>query len=237
MKMLKVCNALATYYIGHMNHPAPLPVFKLLILFCVLNMIISLSSCHNTTSKKHIHTIGLKPIGNYNPQQLQFIRQQVHDFYNVPVVILDETTMPASFMNTTKGERYSADSILRWLPRITNDSVSYVIGLTHKDIFTTITDNIGRVKEPAYKYAVWGIFGYGYCPGRSAVMSDFRLKTNDTKKFQHRLRTVVIHEIGHNLGLTHCPQTQCIMNDANEKIQTVDNSANVFCAGCRKKTQ
>ncbi|WP_071884242.1 hypothetical protein [Niastella koreensis] len=47
--------------------------------------------------------------------------------------------------------------------------------------------------------------------------------------------TIVIHELGHNQGLPHCPTKNCIMNDANERIQTVDQSANTYCSVCKGK--
>lgn len=203
--------------------------FGIIMLFALL-----LSNCSARHNKTRV--IALQPIGHYNPTQLLFVKEQVHRFFKKPVIVLPEKNMPPSFLNTTKGERYSADSTIKWLSSMVNDSVSHVVGLTHKDIYTTIADKNGHIKEPSYKYAVWGIFGYGFCPGRSAVVSDYRLLTNDIKIFQHRLRTVVIHEIGHNLGLPHCKETNCIMNDANEKIQTVDNSADDYCASCRSKT-
>jgi archaemetzincin len=178
--------------------------------------------------------IGLQPIGQYNQTQLQFIQNELHQFYKVPVVILKEVAMPAAFKNMTKGERYSADSIIKWLAHTAPDSITKVVGLTHKDIFTTVREN-WHIKEPENKYAVWGIFGLGYMPGRSCIISDHRFKTNDIPRFQHRLRTVVIHELGHNMGLHHCSTKNCIMSDANERIQTVDNSSDDYCQSCKDR--
>jgi archaemetzincin len=134
-----------------------------------------------------------------------------------------------------RGERYSADSIINYLSQKTSDSISQVVGLTHKNLFTTKWDRSGQIREPAEKYAVWGIFGLGYHPGKASVISDYRLSTTDPARFRHRLRTVLFHEIGHNLGLPHCPHPHCIMNDANETINTVDNSGDDYCAECRRR--
>ena len=65
--------------------------------------------------------------------------------------------------------------------------------------------------------------------------SDFRLRTKDTAQYHHRIRTIVLHELGYNFGLPHCPNPRCIMNDANEKIATIDNSADDYCRDCRDK--
>lgn len=193
-----------------------------------------LSYCTSPIKPGQKHKIGLQPIGKYDRTQLEFIQNELHQFFKVPVIILTETGMPGSFLNTTKGERYSADSLIKWLAHTAPDSITKVVGLTHEDIFTTIKEN-GHIKEPENKYAVWGIFGLGYLPGRSCVVSNHRLKTNDLPRFHHRIRTVVIHELGHNMGLPHCPSKNCIMNDANERIQTVDNSADDYCRKCKDR--
>ena len=193
-----------------------------------------LTHCSSPIKPGHHHIIGLQPIGHYSPDQLQFIQKELYAFFKVPVIILNEKEMPASFVNRSKGERYSADSIIKWLAHTAPDSITKVVGLTHKDIFTTVKEN-GHIKEPQSKYAVWGIFGLGYQPGRSSVISDHRLQTSDPSRFRHRIRTVVIHELGHNQGLPHCPTPKCIMNNANERIQTVDLSADTYCSVCKSR--
>jgi len=193
-----------------------------------------LSYCSSPIRPDKKHIIGLQPIGPFDKAQLQYIQSELHHFFNTPVVILNETAMSRSFLNTTKGKRYSADSIIKWLVHTAPDSIYKVVGLTHEDIFTTKREN-GRIKKPENAYAVWGIFGLGYMPGKSCVVSDHRLRVNNTVKFQHRLRTVVIHELGHTQGLPHCPSANCIMSDANERIQTVDNSQTVYCTKCNNR--
>ncbi|GGB05079.1 hypothetical protein GCM10011511_30490 [Puia dinghuensis] len=110
-----------------------------------------------------------------------------------------------------------------------------LVGLTRKDIFITKKERSGQIKAPASKYAVWGILGLGNCPGNVCVISDARFYSSATDKYEHRLRTIVIHEIGHNLGLPHCQSPHCIMNDANEQIATVDSSGTDLCSSCKKR--
>jgi archaemetzincin len=190
-----------------------------------------LSYCNSPIKPAKDHRIGLQPLGKYDEGQLQYIQKELQAFFKVPVIILKEVPIPATFLNTTKGERYSADSIIKWMAHTAPDSITKVVALTHKDIYTTKWAN-GQIKKPENTYAVWGIFGQGFKPGRSCVISDHRLKTNNSKQFHHRLRTVVIHELGHNQGLDHCPTRHCIMSDANERIQTVDNSGDKYCKKC-----
>jgi archaemetzincin len=203
-------------------------IVKILIATCLF------STCSPIPDPGPVHTIGLQPFGHYDPQQLRFVQQQVQAFFHKRVVILDEMEIPPAYLNLSKGERYSADSIIKFLAARTDDTLTHIVGLTHKDIFTSRKDENGQLKKPSSRYAVWGIFGLGYYSGKSCVISDFRLKTNNAVRFNHRLRTVVLHELGHNLGRPHCKNSLCIMNDANEKIQTVDKSGNDYCTDCRK---
>ncbi|HXB94043.1 MAG TPA: archaemetzincin [Puia sp.] len=182
-----------------------------------------------------VHTIAIQPIGAFPRPLSSYLQGQLDRFFHKPVVILPATEMPAAFLDSTKGPRYSADSLVRFLSRRTNDSISIILGLTSEDIYTTVRDNTGPIKDPPSKYAVWGIFGLGSCPGEGAIVSIHRLQSADNQSFLHRFRTVALHELGHNLGLPHCPNAHCIMNDANEKISTVDNSGDDFCPSCWKK--
>jgi archaemetzincin len=45
---------------------------------------------------------------------------------------------------------------------------------------------------------------------------------------------VAVHEIGHTLGLPHCPTTGCLMEDAGGKVATVDGEFDL-CERCRAR--
>lgn len=182
-----------------------------------------------------IRRIGIQPIGFTDTQQLHFVRQQLTSFFRCPVYIFRPVSMPPSGLDHTKGERYSADTVLSWLSGRRDDSVSILVGLTRKDIFITRRDRQGRIMEPAARYAAWGILGLGYCPGKMCVVSDARFYASAPDKYEHRLRTLLLHEIGHNLGLPHCSSPRCIMNDANEQIATVDGGGDDYCLECKRR--
>jgi archaemetzincin len=179
--------------------------------------------------------IGIQPIAFDDSGRLEFIQHSIGEFFHCPVCILRPIEMPAAFINRTKGERYSAESVLHWLSQQKSDSTAILLGLTEKDIFIADKDARGKIKEPASKYAVWGILGLGYQPGVASVVSDARFRNTDQTKYNHRLRAIVIHEVGHNIGLPHCQTIHCIMNDANEHISTIDAGEDDLCQSCRNK--
>jgi len=144
----------------------------------------------------HAKGIAIQPITFNDPSTLVFVQREIRSFYHCPVYILGEINMPASFINLSKGERYSADSILKWLSHRKNDTVAILLGLTGKDVYVANKDAFGRIKEPASKYAVWGILGLGYTPGNACVISDARFRSGDDMPGNHLIL---------NSNITHQP--------------------------------
>jgi archaemetzincin len=91
------------------------------------------------------------------------------------------------------------------------------------------------IKKPESKYRDWGVFGLGSCPGKSCVVSTFRVKTTNKKLASERMQKIAIHEVGHNLGLKHCPDKSCVMTDAVERVATIDNALKQLCHQCERQ--
>ncbi|MFP9118082.1 matrixin family metalloprotease [Flavobacterium sp. RNTU_13] len=142
--------------------------------------------------------------------------------------------MPESAFVNIKTPRYRADSLIGIQKRNLPDSIDYVVGLTNKDISVPRYEN-GKIKKPEWKYNDFGVMGLGYRPGNSCVVSTFRLKANNKPLFYKRLEKVVLHELGHNLGLPHCENPKCVMTSAAEKISTIDNANASLCDACAKR--
>ena len=121
--------------------------------------------------------------------------------------------------------RYRADKLLDDLGASVDDKWAKVIGLTHKDISTTNGEHYD-----------WGVLGLGSLGGKPCVVSTFRLRARgaNEKLFRQRLVRVATHEIGHTLGLQHCPDKKCNMVDARGSILSVDQGSGTLCAQCRK---
>ncbi len=205
-----------------------------LLLFTVFLFFLGCKNKSQVPIKK-VTYIAIIPLNNWRNDDISFIQKNIQDYFKKSCIVKDVIRLPNNFLNTEKGLRYSADSIISHLASLKNDSVLTYVALTNEDIFTTIKDENGAIMKPIEKYKVWGIFGLGYMPGKACVISSKRLYTSNTQKYQHRIRTVVLHEIGHNLGLPHCPTINCIMSDANEKISTVDHSSSDMCKSCSAK--
>lgn len=157
--------------------------------------------------------------------------------YHIKTVVLNEIKLPKSAFVQIKSPRYRADSLLHIQSRNMPDSIDILIGLSPKDISTTKYQGDRKtIKTPASKYTDWGIFGLGEVGGKSCIVSTYRLRNKVSKKqYFTRLQRIATHEVGHVLGLHHCPTPECVMNDANESISTIDKSTGELCQKCWSK--
>ena len=81
------------------------------------------------------------------------------------------------------------------------------------------------------------VFGEAQCPGEAALISLWRLKpefygaSEDRELFLERAVKEAVHEVGHTLGLRHCPRASCVMYFSNSIMET-DRKRSTFCERC-----
>ena len=143
-------------------------------------------------------------------------------FYPIEVRVLDCQELPKAAYYPPR-KRYRAERLLVYLNQRMPKDGWRILGLTAVDISTT-KDN----------YPDWGVMGLGELPGTATVISSFRCrkKARNPAHAVERLAKVAVHEIGHTLGLPHCPTSGCLMEDAMGKVTTTDRERD-FCPKCR----
>lgn len=205
-------------------------VFKLIVLIGFLVSIYVIYNNHDkvVTLNKENPKLLLIPYHGVSEKDELFIKNTLEDFYNLKVVINEGIELPKETFINVKSPRYRADKLIKWQKSLLKD-YNYVLGFTHTDISTT------KNKEPKSKYEDWGVMGLAYCPANSCIISSFRLKNRNQKVYEDRLKKVIVHELGHNLGLKHCSDKSCLMTDAVETVNTIDNANFSICNTCKKQ--
>lgn len=204
------------------------------LLIILTTILITLAGCISVDKPK---TIAIQTLSGFPSDLKDTIRQSIEDYYHFKTVVYKDIQIPKEFYTAFKSPRYRADSIIHFLRKIKADSIDYIVGLTTKDICITKYDEDGEIKSPGSKYKDWGIFGLGYRPGTSCVVSIKRLKHPNRTKYIDRIKKVTLHELGHNLGLRHCKNQHCFMRDAAETIKTIDQVELNLCDKCFNKVQ
>ena len=191
---------------------------KSFVILAVGLIIILMSSCRKKTSsteddsdtlctcppESFVH-IDLQPLGDFTQKEANQLKEELEKhlvpIYLSEIEVLPKKDIPASCLYKPRN-RYWAGKILGFLKQQNQGSDFVTIGLTHRDISTSIHGN--------YNY---GIMGLSFRPGNACVVSTFRLKRKDD------LWKVTTHEFLHSRGLPHCKKDdlKCLMQDAHGK--------------------
>lgn len=203
-------------------------------IISIIALLVSCSKEKVDDSEKGKRIVGIQPYENFSTDEAKLISFVIDSFYRLETKILPNKALPKIAFTKIKTPRYRADSIIKIQNQNIPKNVYYILGLTNEDISVTKNDKNGKVLKPTWKYCDFGIMGLAYKPGKSAIVSKFRIKSKNYKTEMIRLRKVAVHEFGHNLGLSHCPDKSCVMTSAAEKLATIDNEKLVLCAKCKK---
>lgn len=158
-------------------------------------------------SKNVVYVHGL---GDYNQEDLEIISQGIEDFYGFEVEIGNPHSNPSSryFIN---GEYVNAFEVLKLEEQDGDGRHVYVTNhpLCANEIKTEL------------------ISGYAMYYHEASVVSTYQLKQNGNYRISN-LQNVANHELGHNFGLNHCDDEDCLMkvNGTNRKE---------FCNNCKRK--
>lgn len=172
-----------------------------------------------------IATVALAPLGDFPPPFLAEIEAGLRAELGVSVLRLPPSPLPRAAWYPPR-RRYRAERLIAFLRPMVRAPATRVLGVTQADISTT-----------AHGVHDWGVLGLGDLGGLGCVISTFRCRMNSPGEAQTHFRmvTTCIHEIGHTLGLEHCPDTSCLMTDARGLVRTVDHTTGHLCARCRSR--
>lgn len=167
----------------------------------------------------------LAPLGEHLPEaDVIYIQAAICSFYRLEVVKLALQALPKDAYFAPRA-RYRAEKILDFLEAHAPLDSHVIVGLTAVDISTT-----------KGSYEDWGILGLASVGGGECVVSRFRAKrgAKDDLHTRVRLAKTVVHEVGHTLGLLHCPNYGCLMEDGKGTVTTTDHEVDL-CDSCREK--
>ncbi len=174
----------------------------------------------------------LVPLGDTTTETMTKTADALSSHAPLDVVVETAVAMPKSAESSEKG-RYRAEKLLDLLEALPIDADGKhgkIMGVAELDI---VTEKNGAKN--------WGILGLGAIDGRVSVISTYRMKRAFEKGggaaeplVRERLWKVSLHELGHTLGLDHCPVKGCIMEDGHGTVKTIDGET-ALCDSCAAK--
>ena len=169
--------------------------------------------------------IGILPVGQVEPGILLGLQEGlIKAFPDTTCSFIKEVLPVPHHALDKKRNQHNSSVILNEIRALAtkNEECHRVLGVSDIDIFAS-----------GLNY----VFGEAYSPGRVALISLWRLKpefygeNGGSTVFLLRTLKEAIHELGHTLGLQHCPRSFCVMRFSNSIFDT-DRKQSLFCDQC-----
>ena len=123
--------------------------------------------------------------------------------------------------------QYNGNMLLKQVDTFTFPESVKIIGLFNVDLFIPI---------------LTFIFGQALLGGRTGIASLYRFSNerygmsgNDQIQLD-RFKKMVIHELGHTFGMTHCHTPTCVMRSSTY-VEDLDQKEQHFCIHCRPRLE
>ena len=169
--------------------------------------------------------IGVLPIGKTDTATIIWIKENLAKaFPNAKCVVVDDNLPLRKEAFDENRKQYNSHMVL-------SEVQSYAAAKTGLDRVLGVVDTDIFVPELNF------VFGEATCHRKAALISLWRLKPEfygeptDTPLFLERALKEAVHELGHTLGLGHCPRTSCVMHFSNS-ISDTDIKQSLFCDRC-----
>jgi archaemetzincin len=167
--------------------------------------------------------IDLRPFGPIDSVILSGLREGVHSIFGCPVVIGNQLPIPSEAFSQERNQ-YLSDIFIERLK--TRENVGELpLGITDVNLFAN---------------GLNFVFGQADRQGGAAVISlnllrqeSYGLPPDDILLMQRSVKEAV-HEIGHLLGMDHCPDGNCVMHFSNSLLDT-DIKGTHFCRRCQPR--
>jgi archaemetzincin len=168
-----------------------------------------------------MRTVYVAPVGEVEAAVVDVVALALGSTFGLPVARFPQLPDPVAAFDAAR-QQYSSSAILRDMrfhcPR---DPVNFV-GITERDLFI-----------PMLSF----VFGQAQVGGPLALVSCARLRQEfyglppNPALLYSRAAKEGIHEIGHTLGMVHCPDAACPMALSNTIVQ-VDRKRDTLCESC-----
>lgn len=167
--------------------------------------------------------IDILPMGSIKPDILDLISQNLAKLFPYGIRTLKPLKEPIYAFNFIRNQYFSS-KILSEIVNHTSEETVKILGVVDVDLYI-----------PIFCF----VFGEAQLRGKAAVISLHRLRPEfyglepNKELLYERVIKESIHELGHNFGLTHCLDENCVMYFSHS-IWHTDVKKSCFCEECQR---
>ena len=170
-------------------------------------------------------TYYVRPMGDVAPSHAQRACEIIRREFVVPCRVLRDRPMPYDTLDLDRYQFEAHALVERMVDELPSDGLGLVV-LTNGDLYeagrgpyvfglASLVAHIGVVSLSRFRETWWG--GAHSSIGRA--------------RFRERFHKVLIHEVGHTLGVPHCDDNRCAMRE-DRTLEELDDSPMRFCTRC-----
>jgi archaemetzincin len=165
----------------------------------------------------------VRALGPVAPDQLRYACRVIREKFSMPCRVMRAWPLPSSGLDLARNQ-YDADRLIDLVFRDLPPDGIGLIAITNADLregarhhfvfgLASLVDHVGLVSLARLRETWWG-------------------SAPEPAIFRDRFYKVLIHEVGHTLGVPHCDDDRCAMRD-DRVLADLDESPRRFCARCR----
>ena len=170
--------------------------------------------------------IKIVPYFPQSPEWMEILREQLAEIFALPVEIGEPRELPRGSENAQRGQ-VLASAVLVDLCRVEHAPGDILLGITDRDLYEEGLNFVFGLATPVHRCAL---------VATPRLHNAFYGLPEERELFLRRLLTEAVHEIGHTLGLEHCPDPHCVMHFSNTLADT-DRKGYRFCPQCRARVE
>lgn len=168
--------------------------------------------------------IFLAPVGLSNLEIVPAISEELRKKLRVPVSTI-ELPLDLEIVKSSERNQFYSTKLIAQALKLTDQHDGKVLILVDVDLYI-----------PVFTF----LFGEAQLKGKHSIVSLCRLheefytgKTNAHLLFARTMKEVY-HELGHNFGLLHCENWDCVMH-SSASIEEVDIKGKFYCSRCERE--
>lgn len=196
-----------------------------MIRWLLIALLLTLTATPDAKAEAMLDTVLIVPVGGTLAEnELRFLIPPLEDSFGAKVSFSARIPLPVRAYNRARGQYMSSMLLDELRARVPTPRNGRVLGVTGEDLYV-----------PDLNF----VFGQADLTAGVCLISLARLRPEfyhrqpDEALFHRRAITEAVHELGHTLGLNHCPSAACVMHFSDSLADT-DFKSDRFCNRCRR---
>jgi archaemetzincin len=184
------------------------------------------------------YIINIILLSNINRDILEYLQDNLEKIFKKETSVIYRISIPEDSYDLSR-KQYNAENILNHLSKkLSLKNIRDInLALTDLDMFVPLLNFVFGLAVNFPRICLIStarlnpLFYFDFKSGPGRRSSAAYLSSENRKILNERILKEAVHEIGHTLGLGHCPDSKCVMYFSNTLLDT-DKKNSDFCPNC-----